>query len=42
LLPGALYLFPQARRDLEAGKGVAAHAALPVYLRAETAWKRTS
>jgi tRNA threonylcarbamoyladenosine biosynthesis protein TsaB len=42
LLPGALDLFPQARRDLEAGKGVAAHAALPVYLRGETAWKRTS
>jgi len=42
LLPAAMDLFPQARRDLEAGGGVAAQAALPVYLRGETAWKRTS
>jgi tRNA threonylcarbamoyladenosine biosynthesis protein TsaB len=42
LMPSAVDLFPQARRDLEAGRGVAAAAALPVYLRGETAWKRTS
>lgn len=42
LLPAAIDLLPQARRDLEAGGGVAAQAALPVYLRGETAWKRTS
>ena len=42
LLPSAVDLFPQARRDLEAGLGVAAQAALPVYLRGETAWRRTS
>ena len=42
LMPSAVDLFPQARRDLDAGRGVAAAAALPVYLRGETAWKRTS
>jgi tRNA threonylcarbamoyladenosine biosynthesis protein TsaB len=42
LLPVAVDLFPQARRDLEAGLSVAAQDALPVYLRGATAWKRTS
>jgi tRNA threonylcarbamoyladenosine biosynthesis protein TsaB len=42
LTPSAVDLFPQARRDLEAGRAVIAAAALPVYLRGETAWKRTS
>lgn len=42
LLPCAIDLFPQARRDLEAGRGAGPQAALPVYLRGETAWKRTS
>ncbi len=42
LTPSAVDLFPQARRDFSAGRAVAASAALPVYLRGETAWKRTS
>jgi tRNA threonylcarbamoyladenosine biosynthesis protein TsaB len=42
LTPSAIDLFPQARRDLDAGRAVAAAAALPVYLRGDTAWKRTS
>ena len=42
LIPSAIDLLPQARRDLEAGRAVAAAAALPVYLRGETAWKRRS
>jgi tRNA threonylcarbamoyladenosine biosynthesis protein TsaB len=42
LTPSAIDLFPQARRDLAAGRTVAAAAALPVYLRGETAWRRTS
>ena len=42
LVPSAQDLFPQARRDLAAGCGVAATAALPKYLREHTAWRRTS
>jgi len=42
LRPSAEHLFPQAERDLAAGRGVAPVAALPVYLREQTAWKRSS
>ncbi|HVY64789.1 MAG TPA: tRNA (adenosine(37)-N6)-threonylcarbamoyltransferase complex dimerization subunit type 1 TsaB [Gammaproteobacteria bacterium] len=42
LQPSAADLFPQAARDLAAGRGVAAAAALPVYLREQTAWRRSS
>jgi tRNA threonylcarbamoyladenosine biosynthesis protein TsaB len=42
LAPSAIDLFPQAARDLAAGQGVAATAALPVYLRDQTAWRRSS
>lgn len=35
-------LFPQAERDLEAGRAVEPAAALPVYLREDTAWRRSS
>jgi tRNA threonylcarbamoyladenosine biosynthesis protein TsaB len=42
LLPSAVDLLPQARRDLEAGRVAAAAAALPVYLREHTAWRRSS
>ena len=42
LQPSAQDLFPQAARDLAAGRGVAAAAALPVYLREHTAWRRSS
>jgi tRNA threonylcarbamoyladenosine biosynthesis protein TsaB len=42
LTPSAEHLFPQAERDLAAGRGVAPTAALPVYLREHTAWKRGS
>jgi tRNA threonylcarbamoyladenosine biosynthesis protein TsaB len=42
LQPSAEHLFPQAERDLAAGRAVAPVAALPVYLREHTAWKRTS
>jgi tRNA threonylcarbamoyladenosine biosynthesis protein TsaB len=42
LQPSAVDLFPQAARDLTAGRGVAATAALPVYLRGEGAWRRNS
>lgn len=42
LVPSAVDLFSQARRDLAAGRGVAATAALPKYLREHTAWRRTS
>src|SRR6185295_7973907 len=41
LQPSALDLFPQAARDVAAGRGVAATAALPVYLREHTAWRRS-
>jgi tRNA threonylcarbamoyladenosine biosynthesis protein TsaB len=42
LMPLAQYLFPAARRDLEAGRTIAPTAALPVYLREQTAWRRQS
>ncbi len=42
LVPSALDLFPQAARDLTAGRTTAASAALPVYLREHTAWRRSS
>ena len=41
LLPSAVDLFPEAKRDLAAGRVTAAAAALPVYLREHTAWRRT-
>jgi tRNA threonylcarbamoyladenosine biosynthesis protein TsaB len=42
LRPSAEHLFPYAARDLIAGRGLAPGAALPVYLREQTAWKRSS
>jgi len=42
LQPSAQDLFPHASRDLAAGRGVDAVAALPVYLREHTAWRRSS
>jgi len=42
LQPSARDLFPQAARDVAAGRGVEAAAALPVYLREQTAWRRSS
>jgi len=42
LCPSAVDLFPQAKRDLAAGRTAAAGTALPVYLREHTAWRRTS
>ncbi len=42
LQPSAQDLFPQAERELAAGRGVDAVAALPVYLREQTAWRRSS
>jgi tRNA threonylcarbamoyladenosine biosynthesis protein TsaB len=42
LQPSAQDLFPQAERELAAGRGVDAVAALPVYLREHTAWRRSS
>jgi tRNA threonylcarbamoyladenosine biosynthesis protein TsaB len=42
LQPSAEYLFPQATLDLAAGRVAAPGAALPVYLREQTAWKRSS
>lgn len=42
LQPSAQDLFPQAVRELAAGRGVDAVAALPVYLREHTAWRRSS
>jgi tRNA threonylcarbamoyladenosine biosynthesis protein TsaB len=42
LKPSAVDLLPQAKRDLAAGRVAAAAAALPVYLREHTAWKRSS
>ena len=40
--PHAQDLFPQAERDLAAGRAVGAAQALPVYLREHTAWRRSS
>ncbi|HZF28173.1 MAG TPA: tRNA (adenosine(37)-N6)-threonylcarbamoyltransferase complex dimerization subunit type 1 TsaB [Gammaproteobacteria bacterium] len=42
LKPAAEDLFPQAERDLAAGRAVGAAQALPVYLREHTAWRRSS
>jgi tRNA threonylcarbamoyladenosine biosynthesis protein TsaB len=42
LTPSAADLLPQAKRDLTAGRVAAAAAALPVYLRQHTAWRRSS
>jgi tRNA threonylcarbamoyladenosine biosynthesis protein TsaB len=42
LTPAAVDLFPQAARDLAAGRATPAAAALPVYLRGSTAWRRSS
>ena len=42
LVPSAAALLPRAKRDLEAGLATAPAAALPVYLREQTAWRRSS
>lgn len=42
LKPSALDLLPPAKRDLGAGRVAAPGAALPVYLREHTAWRRSS
>jgi len=42
LVPSAVDLFPQAKRDLAAARVTAPAAALPVYLREHTAWRRSS
>jgi tRNA threonylcarbamoyladenosine biosynthesis protein TsaB len=42
LRPSAVDLLPQAKRDLAAGRAASAAAALPVYLREHTAWRRSS
>jgi tRNA threonylcarbamoyladenosine biosynthesis protein TsaB len=42
LVPAAAALLPKAKRDLQAGLTVPPKAALPVYLREQTAWKRSS
>jgi tRNA threonylcarbamoyladenosine biosynthesis protein TsaB len=42
LKPAAEDLFPQAAEDLAAGRAVTPGAALPVYLREHTAWRRSS
>jgi tRNA threonylcarbamoyladenosine biosynthesis protein TsaB len=42
LLPSAAALLPRARRDLTAGRTAPPAAALPVYLRDQTAWRRRS
>jgi hypothetical protein len=42
LEPSAADLLPQAKRDLAAGRIAAPGAALPVYLREHTAWRRSS
>ncbi len=42
LKPSAECLFPQAARDLAAGRTAKPGAALPVYLREHTAWRRSS
>jgi tRNA threonylcarbamoyladenosine biosynthesis protein TsaB len=42
LKPSAVDLFPQAKHDLAAGRIAPAAAALPVYLREHTAWRRSS
>jgi tRNA threonylcarbamoyladenosine biosynthesis protein TsaB len=42
LVPSAAALLPRAKRDLAAGRVTAPSAALPVYLREQTAWRRRS
>lgn len=42
LKPSAVDLLPPAKRDLGAGRVTAPTAALPVYLREHTAWRRSS
>ena len=42
LRPSAVDLLPQAKRDLAAGRVAVGAAALPVYLREHTAWRRSS
>ncbi|HEY3519220.1 MAG TPA: tRNA (adenosine(37)-N6)-threonylcarbamoyltransferase complex dimerization subunit type 1 TsaB [Gammaproteobacteria bacterium] len=42
LLPSAAALLPRAKRDLAAGVVAQPSAALPVYLRENTAWRRSS
>ena len=42
LTPSAQDLLPQAQRDLAAGRSAPPAAALPVYLREHTAWRRSS
>jgi tRNA threonylcarbamoyladenosine biosynthesis protein TsaB len=42
LVPSAASLLPQAKRDLAAGRAASPSAALPVYLRENTAWRRSS
>jgi tRNA threonylcarbamoyladenosine biosynthesis protein TsaB len=42
LVPSAAGLLPQAKRDLAAGRRTTPAAALPVYLREHTAWRRSS
>jgi tRNA threonylcarbamoyladenosine biosynthesis protein TsaB len=42
LLPSAVALLPQAKRDLAAGRSTPPAAALPIYLRESTAWRRSS
>jgi tRNA threonylcarbamoyladenosine biosynthesis protein TsaB len=42
LKPTAADLLPQGRRDLAAGRAARPEAALPVYLREHTAWRRKS
>ncbi len=42
LVPSAVDLLPQAKLDLAAGRVAAPTAALPVYLREHTAWRRSS
>lgn len=42
LTPSAAALLPRAKRDLEAGRATPPSAALPVYLREQTAWRRSS
>lgn len=42
LEPSAAHLLPQAQRDLAAGRVTPPAAALPVYLREHTAWRRSS
>jgi len=42
LVPSAAALLPRAKRDLAAGIATPPSAALPVYLREHTAWRRSS